>query len=153
MPATINEPTQLTCVLTRIEAKSIWYVPLIWWHYRTVNRSLHRVKGLIRSDFLFASSRTVVLSSIWDRPRSMEAAARDASHVHAAQTARRLAKSIWSTQWHLTRLSPSAREWPVGWEGWVSLAKDSKADHRIPAQLTVCTGAAVRAQVEVDPDD
>lgn len=135
--------TQLTCVFTRFELKHAWQMPLMWWHFRRVHRSVVGAPGLLRSRLLLESPRCVYTLSVWTDPRAIEAISKSVAHVEAVHAAQRWAARIWSGQWHLTRLSPSARSWPGGMSSWSDLARASGVGHAYPAPFVRCLGPPI----------
>lgn len=136
--------TQLTCVMTRIELKHVWLAPMVWWHHRRLQRSLATAPGLLRAVLLMESPATFFTLSVWTEPQKI-AGAGTIAHVAAVRASHRWAKAVWSTQWHLTRLSPSARAWPGVGMDWTALARLSGVDHRELGSLISCPGPMIGA--------
>lgn len=138
--------TQLTCVLTRVELKHAWLTPLVWWHFRRVQRSIPDTDGLLRSVLLLESPHSLFFLSVWSNPRAILGLGEGSPHiphVRAVRAAKRWSKGIWSTQWHLTRLSPTAEWWPGTGGGWRELARASGADHAHLPSFVWCSGSPV----------
>ena len=131
--------TQVTCVLTRVELAHFWQAPLLWLHYRRAHRSLPTSSHLIAARLLVESPRVYFTLSIWSRPFGTGAAA-TAPHVDAARFGYRRCRAVWSTQWHLTRLSPGAQRWPGLAVDWGALAAEGGAMTVPSAPFTFCQG-------------
>jgi hypothetical protein len=52
-------------------------------------------------------------------------------------------KGIWTTQWHLTRVSSSAHSWPGSGVNWWTVAQAAGVDHGWAGAGTTCDGHAI----------
>jgi len=138
-----GDDVQLTCVITRLEIAHAWQLPSLWLHRRRVRRAVSGCRGLVAFSFLQESLRTYYSISFWVSPLALVGASQR-SHVEAVRFSRSL-RAVWSTQWHLTRLSPYSQGWPGKETIWLDMARASGALHSIPSAVTRCSGQAVRA--------
>lgn len=138
--------TQVTCVMTRIQLRHVWLAPALWLQFWHTRRHLAAGRGLLAFSLLFESPRKYFTISIWADPRSVTESAKPA-HVLAVRFAKRWSSAIWSTQWHLTRLSPTARSWPESHVDWSEIARMADADHGYPSPFTQCTGQIVDSRL------
>jgi hypothetical protein len=150
----LNQPT---CVLTRFELRYPWSPFLLRRHYRRVSRVVGSSRGLLAHVLLRSSGRCYFTLSLWTDPAAIVGAA-DRTHVLAVKFARANCRAVWSTQWHLTSLSRSARQWPE--TNWTEIAQASGIDHPGAGALTYCTGLPTsilagnrRRLSESDPHD
>lgn len=130
--------TDVTCVLTRVELRSALLLPLAVWAFRRVQQSLRNAPHLIHSSLLVEGPRCLVTCSIWTEPRALEAVARSHRHVDVVRaTYNRWSRTVWSTQWHLTRVSPSSRGLPEG----LADALDALGGRAQPVGMLIRCGA------------
>jgi hypothetical protein len=141
--------TQATCVMTRIELRHAWMTPILWLHFFRVRAALRKSDGVIASTIAFESIRSIFTISIWSKPRALLDAA-TYPHVYAVRDARKWSRHMWSSQWHLTRLSPSARDWPSRGIDWSEVARLSGSDGLFPAAFTVCRGEIIHQHPQSD---
>ncbi len=105
----------LYCVLTRVQLRHVWSLPIMFgWQIR-VNRDARHVQHLIRYSLLMENWRTFFILSIWEDDDSMlEFLTHSTSHLRAARRAlKHVARSngktgapvIWSTEWYLRAVS------------------------------------------------
>ncbi len=139
---------QITCILTRMELRRVWFAPIVWWRYHKLKQLMKGNEGLLAHALLWESPRTCVTLSVWRSPIAIVAAA-TTDHVLAVRFAYRSCRELWSTQWHLTRLSSGADHW--GALDWESLAEACGLGHDYGAAFTVCTGRA--AELKLDKAD
>lgn len=128
---------QPTCVATRMELKSVFWLPLIWFHNRRVQRAIRADSNLLGTALLIESPSCVWTLSFWPSPRATTGAA-VREHAIAVHFAKRHCRNIWSTQWHLTRLSPTGSAWPQRRIDWTEIARLSGLDQSVPASMAIC---------------
>jgi len=133
---------QATCIMTRIELRHAWMAPIIWIDFLRARASLRTSSGVIVSTIVFESIRSIFTISVWPEPRALLDSATDA-HVNAVRRAHKWSRHLWSSQWHLTRLSPSARDWPSQIVDWTEVARMSGGDGQFPSPFTFCLGEIV----------
>lgn len=136
--------SQPTCVITRVELRPEWLAPVRLLQFVLAYRRIRRAPALIAATFLVESWRSFVTFSIWSDPQAIMHAATD-GHVLSVRRAHRYAAHLWSSQWHLTRLSPSAHEWPIGGVDWQEIGARCGAYQGLPSPFTWCTGQIVAA--------
>lgn len=107
-----RDAQEVTCVLTHVRLRSVFQMPLALWAFHSINQTLP-TRDLIYSSLLVEGPRSFVTWSIWRDPRALEAIGRSQRHVEAVRKVYRgWSLAAWSTQWHLTRISPSSRGLP-----------------------------------------
>jgi hypothetical protein len=131
---------QVTCVLTRIELAHWWQAPRLHLWYRRVRRSLLGGGEPLSMSLLRESARVYFTLSLWSNPLASMASATP-EHVGAVRAVRGWGGRAWSTQWHLTRLSSSAHDWPGSPVDWPGLARESGAVVGHSAAFRYCLGA------------
>jgi len=145
---------QPTLVVTRFELKHWWYAPLLrLWFWRISRDIRATTKTLHQSILLRESSCCYVTLSIWSEPHQMVISAVSA-HVQAVRLSRKWCKAIWTTQWHLTRVSSSAHSWPNSGVDWWGVAQSAGVGHGWAGAGTACNGHAVniwRRRVRTEP--
>jgi hypothetical protein len=79
--------------------------------------------------------------SIWSAPIDVLNSAVP-EHVMAVRFAYERSKALWSSQWHLTRLSRQ-RSWQASNVDWGGLAERAGVDHNYPSPFTSCGGEPI----------
>jgi hypothetical protein len=110
----------VTCILTRFQIRSVFYLPYFYLAFRRIRKDCRGViPGLLKTVFLFEGPRTYYVLSIWTDERAIvQFNGLVTSHISAANWAmvftrnERGRPAIWSAQWRL---------WAVGsnlnWDG------------------------------------
>jgi hypothetical protein len=133
---------QTTCIMTRLELRSPLLSPIAYLRFRRVAKQLRSKPSLLAFSFLLENATTWVSVSIWRSPNSiMESAVRE--HALAVRWAHTWCRAIWSTQWHLTRLSPNANLWRGNAVDWAQIALNGGATATIPSPFAYCSGVAI----------
>lgn len=98
----------ITCVMTRFELRSVFYLPLFLWNFRKVQRDAVRVPGLLRAVCLVESSRVCHTVSLWTDENAILAFNQLVIHINAANWAMRYVHrpqsrtvGVFSAQWKL----------------------------------------------------
>src|SRR5919204_744303 len=134
------EDATVTLVLTRFVLRHWWTSPQLKYRYRKIeNEVQHAGEGLVFSRLLRESATCYVALSVWQSPFRMVLSATP-SHVSAVRASRKWCKSILTTQWHLTRVSPTARGSDSTGVDWWSVAMSSSAAHGWAGAITGCSG-------------
>lgn len=123
------------CVLTRIQIRHVWALPMMFHLYLDVRRDARRIRQLKRCAFLFEDLRTFVILSVWEGEAAflefgtavaphLIAARKALSHAGAA-IARPKAPAVWSTEWRIRAASHNLNWGPAeDWDGlWLDAAK------------------------------
>jgi hypothetical protein len=142
---------QPTLVVTRFELRHWWMAPILKLRFRLIHHRVGRAPGLIASVLMRESWRVHYGLSIWIEPHAMVASA-VGEHVQAVSRSRRWCSALWTTQWHLTRVSASACTWP-GTIDWWELARAVGADKGRVGAATACDGAPVDLRQDVTRGD
>lgn len=134
---------QPTCVITMLELRHAWWAPLLRLHFGASKRRILSNKEasqrLLLLSLLKKSRRSFVIISCWSEPAAIMHSA-VGEHVGAVRFAYARCSAVWSTQWHLTRVSPGCRQWP-GWPtDWDELARAANANGDAAAAMTACNG-------------
>jgi hypothetical protein len=141
----MSQASQPTLVVTRFELKHWWLAPLLHIWFRRVNREMGLPKRSLQQSLLLRESRRrYVTLSIWSEPHDMVKSAVP-RHVDAVRRSRRWCKAIWTTQWHLTRVSRSAHSWPESGLDWWDVARSAGVDHGWAGAGTSCDGHPVNS--------
>ncbi len=116
----------LYCVVTRMEYRHAWLLPIAAWHHHRIARESRHITGLKRFAFLIESPRICFILSIWEGEEAYVTFMSQArSHLYAARSAfagvvRDHGKPrIWSTEWAIRATSQN-----VAWgddNDWVQL--------------------------------
>lgn len=130
---------QVTCLMTRFEMKHWWSGMWVIWHFRRTKRSIRDSPGALEQLLLWESPRAAFSISLWDSPVAMMSAV-TTEHIQAIHYSARACRAVWSTQWHLTRLSRTRQQWPASRVEWNDLARQSGATAIHYAALTYCDG-------------
>ena len=134
--------SQPTCVITRFEVAHWWQKFTVRRLYRRTSREISAAPGLLSHTLAQAGPRAFFTISVWVHPSAIVGSAA-AVHVGAVRFAHKKCRAAWSTQWHLTRISPSAQTWPSSGVDWKSVAAVGAADHGYAAAVTGCSGLPV----------
>jgi hypothetical protein len=111
--------TTVTCVLTRFQLRSVWWLVPFYLAYRRTRQETHGLKGLLKTAFLIEGPRTCYTLSIWAEDSAIIAfGTRARSHIDAANasfagTADRETgrPGIWSAQFKLWSISCTNLNW------------------------------------------
>ncbi len=134
---------QPTVVITRFDLKHWWLAPVLRLWFWRVSREMRATSDRpLESLLLQESLGTYVALSIWSEPSQMMGSAVP-RHVQAVGLSRKWCKEIWTTQWHLTRVSPSAHSWSQSGVNWWAVAQDARVDHGWAGAGTACDGHPV----------
>lgn len=117
-----DEDSAMRCVLTRVQLRHAWDLPLAYLLYRSLKRQPH--PGMLRSAFLISGLRTFVNVSIWSSIDDIHSFGGVASHADIVRWSMRRAREIWSSRMRVERLSHTPT-----WGGRVLDPTDGKLSH------------------------
>jgi hypothetical protein len=110
--------SDVVCLITRFEVRSLWSLFLTYRAFRRVLRGSASVEGLLSASFLLEDRRTCFMLSIWREEAAMLAFnATVHEHIHAANACfRRLVlrkgrPQLWSAILKLWAVSPRNLRW------------------------------------------
>jgi hypothetical protein len=126
-----------------LELRHWWLAPVLRLHFSATRKKMLAMRRdeqrLLLLVLLRRSRRSFVIMSCWSEPAAMMESA-VGEHIAAVYFAQDWCRAIWSTQWHLTRVSPSCRTWPGSIVDWSAIARAAGADGTGAAAVTACSG-------------
>ena len=110
--------SDVTCVLTRFEVRSLWALLRFYVLFRRVKNTIRGLDGLIAALFIVENARTCYTLSVWRDVGAILKFNTEPAHIAVANYSFRELRStkgkvhLWSGQFRLAGASPHNFVWP-----------------------------------------